>query len=200
MNRDFIIVIALATIALLCFPLLGLVMSDITSASIANALATPTPLEPPTPTIAPRAYLLPFRQAFAIHQAVPITRTNFLLYENGTDVFHVKGQQGGFTRLETIDGKLNFWALTENIASAPPVSAVYDFANRGKILRLAPQTGFACLHEDAPPPVFATCQQLPNFTTAKLTAKITAGSATFYLVEIESKSYFLPPENVLSLP
>lgn len=200
MNRDFIIVLALAIIALLCFPLLSLIMTDVTPASIANVFATPTPLEPPTPTVAPRAYLLPFRQAFAINQAAPITRTNFLLYENGTDVFHVIGQQDKFTRLETLDGKLNFWTTTESISHTPPESAVYDFANRGKTIRLVPQTGFACLHEDAPPPVFAACQQLPNFSTAKLTAKITAGAITIYLVEIDGKSYFLPPENVLAIP
>lgn len=194
MNRDFIIVIVLAIIALLCFPLLSLIMTDVTPASIANVFATPTP------TVAPRAYLLPFRQAFAINQAAPITQTNFWLYENGTDVFHVIDQQDKFTRLETRDGKLNFWTTTESISNTPPESAVYDFANRGKTIRLVPQTGFACLHEDAPPPVFAACQPLPNFSTAQLAAKITAGAMTIYLVEIDGKNYFLPPENVLAIP
>lgn len=194
MNRDFIIVIALASIALVCFPLLSLVMNDVTPASIAHTFASPTPI------IAPRVYVLPFRQAFALNQAAPIARTPFLLYESGTDVFHVIGQQGEFTRLETIDSKFNFWTTTESVSNTPPESAMYDFANRGKTIRLVPQAGFACLHEDAPPPVFAPCQQLPNFTTAQLTAKITAGAVTLYLVEIDGKSYFLPPENVLTLP
>jgi len=200
MNRDFFIVLALAIIALLCFPLVGLALSDVTPASILQAFATPTPIEPATPTSLPRAYLLPFRQAFAIGQAVPITRTNFLLYENGTDVFHIVGKQAGFTRLQTIDGKMNFWTASENISTAPPTSAQYDFANRGKTIRLVPQTGYACLHEDAPPPVFASCQALPNFTTAQLTARITSGTVTMFLVEIDGKSYFVPPEIMLTIP
>jgi len=179
MNRDVILVLALAIIALLCFPLLGLLMSDVMPASVMNLF------------VPPRVYLLPLRQVFALGQASPITDTHFLLYEGGSDVFYVIGRQGGWVRLQTLDGTLNFWTASENISTAPPSAAQYDFADRGKTIRLVPQTGFACLHEEVPPPIFAPCQPAPNFSSAKLIAKITANTITMYLVEIEGKSYFV---------
>lgn len=179
MNRDLIIVLALAIIALLCFPLLGLIVSDATPTSLMNLFAPP------------RVYVLPLRPVFAIGQAEPISGADFLLYEGGSDVFYVIGRQGGWVRLQTLDGTLNFWTASENISTTPPSAAQYDFANRGKVIRLAPQTVFACLHEDAPPPVFAMCQPPPNVSSAKLIAKITADTVTMYLVEIEGKSYFV---------
>lgn len=193
-NRDFLAIICLGAIALLCFPLLGLLLGDVAPPSIAAVSATSSP------TPAPRVYLLPFRQIFAIGQTQPITRTPFLLYENGTDVFQVIGQQGEFARLQTLDGKMNFWTMAENVSATPPIPAQYDFSGRDKTMRLVPSTGYACLHEEAPPPVFSTCQLLPNFATAKLIAKITSGPILVYLGEIDGKSYFLPPEIVLTLP
>lgn len=200
MNRDLIIVIGLGVIALLCLPVLSLLMSDLTPPAIAQAFGTPTPALSPSPTGVARVYLLPFRQALAINQTEPTTRTNFLLYENGSDVFQAVGQQNNYVHLQTLDGKLSFWVASQDVSSTPPPSAEYDFSNRGKTIRLAPQTGYACLHEDAPPPVFALCQSLPNVATAKLIAKITAGSVTVYLVEIDNKNYFVPPESILTIP
>jgi hypothetical protein len=197
-NRDFILVIALVVIALLCFPILGLLVSDFTPASIAQARATSTPIGTSTP--APHAYLLPFRQVFAIGQSRPISPSAFLLYENGTDVFQLIEQQGAFARLQTLDGKLSFWTAAENVSMNAPTAAQYDFSGRGKTIRLIPSTGYACLHEDAPPPTFSTCQSLPNFSSAKLTAKITSGPVIIYLVEIDNKNYYAPPDIVLSIP
>ena len=198
MNRDSILILALVIIALACFPILGLLVSDFTPTSISQARATTTPIGTSTP--APRAYLLPFRQVFAIGQSRPITPSAFLLYENGTDAFQLIGQQGTFARLQTLDGKLSFWTATENVSMTSPAAALYDFSGRGKTIRLIPSTGYACLHEDAPPPTFSTCQPLPNFSSAKLTAKITSGPVIMYLVEIDNKNYYAPPEIVLSIP
>lgn len=179
MNRDWIIVLALTIIALLCFPLIGLLVSDVTPTSLINLFAPP------------RVYLLPLRPVFALGQAEPITDTPFLLYEGGSDVFYVIGRQSGWVRLQTLDRTLNFWTASENISTTPPSAAQYDFANRGKTIRLVPHVGLACLHEDTPPPVFATCQPPPNVLSVKLIAKITADTVTMYLIEIEGKNYFV---------
>ena len=199
MNRDSIIILALVVIALLGFPVVGLLVSDATPVSILHINATRAPIETATPQSAARVYLVPFRQAFAIGLAQPITRTNFSLYENGTDVFQLVSKQGAYTRLQTLDGKLNFWTLAENVATTPPTSAQYDFSVGGKSVRLAPQISYACLHEDTPPPVFSVCQQLPNLANAKLVAKITSGAVTMYLIQVENKNYFVPPESVLAI-
>ena len=199
-NRDFLLVIALVIIALVCFPVLGLLFSDLTPQSIAFVRATATPTEILTPTPAPRAYLLPFRQVFALGQTQPVTGTSFLLYENGTDVFWLVGRQDKFAQLQTLDGKMSFWTAAENVATGSPVSAQYDFSGRGKTIRLVPSVGYACLHAEAPPPTFSACQPSPNFSSAKLTAKITSGAVTLYLVEMDDKNYYLPPENVLTIP
>lgn len=197
-NRDFFLVLALVLIALACFPILGLLVSDFTPTSIAQVSATSTPIGTSTP--APRAYVLPFRQVFAIGQSGPITPSTFLLYENGTDVFQLIGQQGAYSRLQTLDGKMSFWTATENVSTSAPTAAQYDFSGRGKTIRLIPSTGYICLHEEAPPPTFSTCQALPNFSSAILTAKITSGSVIMYLVEIDNKNYYAPTEIVLSIP
>ncbi len=196
-NRDFLLVFALIVIALACFPILGLLVSNPAPTSITQVGATSTPVGTATPL--PRVYVLPFRQVFAIGQSQPITPSAFLLYENGTDVFQLIGQQGTFDHLQTSDGKLSFWTAAENVSSAP-VAAQYDLSGRGKTIRLIPSTGYACLHEDAPPPTFSTCQLLPNFSSAKLNAKIMSGSVMMYLVEIDSKTYYMPPDIVLSIP
>lgn len=188
MNRDLIIVLALGIIALLCFPLFGLLVSDVTPTSLMNLFAPP------------RVYVLPLRQVFALGQANPITDTAFLLYEGGSDVFYLIARQGGWVRLQTLDSTLNFWTASENISTTPPSAAQYDFANRGKAVRLVSQTGFACVHEEASPPVFAICQPSPNFSAGKWIAKITANEVTLYLIEIEGKSYFVPPANVPAPP
>jgi hypothetical protein len=195
MNRDAVLVLAIVTIALLCLPLLGMLFGDFNPAAMTNA-STPGV----TPTLAARAYLLPFRQVFAIGLAEPITRTTFLLYENGTDVFQVIGQRGAYTRLQTLDAKMNFWTGSENVSLTPTASAQYDLSERNKVLRLIPATGYACLHEDAPPPLFSTCQPLPNFSSARLSGKMTSGSVVVYLVEIDGKAYYVPPEVILTIP
>lgn len=209
MNRDSILVLTLAVIALACFPLLGLVFSNASPQSIAQIAATETPTVPLTtatptvflsPTPFPRAYLLPFRQVFAIGQSQPVTGTTTLLYENGTDVFLLIGRQDKYAHLQTPDGKLSFWTAAENVSTGSPASAQYDLSGRGKTVRLVPSVGYACLHEDVPPPTFSTCKPSPDFSSAKLVAKITSGSVTMYLVEIDGKNYYLPSENVLTIP
>ena len=110
MNRDAVLVLAMVTIVLLCLPLLGMLFGDFNPATMTNA-STPGV----TPTLAARVFLLPFRQVFAIGLAEPITRTTFLLYENGTDVFKMIDQRGAYTRLQTLDAKMNFWTASENV-------------------------------------------------------------------------------------
>ena len=199
-NRDSILVFTLVLIVLACLPILGLLFSNLTPESIALTRATATPTEIISPTPAPRVYLLPFRPVFAIGQTQPITSTNFLLYENGTDAFLLVGRQDQFARLQTLDSKMSFWTAAENVATGAPVPAQYDFSGRDKTIRLVPSVGYACLHEEAPPPTFSACQASPNFSSAKLTAKITSGAVIIYLIEIDGKNYYVPPDSVLTIP
>ena len=177
-----------------------------TSTATRPPTATPT-LAPPstiaqgaTPTITPlpRVYLLPFRRVFSVGQAQPLTDAPFLLYETGSDQFQIIGQQGTNVRLQTLDGRMNFWTARENISTIPPVAAEYDYSARGKTARLAP-SGFMCLHSEMPTPVFSICQPQPGFSSVRVIAKITAGHIVFYLVEINGKNYFVPPEIVTSI-
>jgi hypothetical protein len=50
-----------------------------------------------------------------------------------------------------------------------------------------------------PAPVFSICQPQPGFSSARIVAKITAGHIVFYLVEINGKNYFVPPEVVAAI-
>ncbi len=192
--RDPLACLLLLLVPLLACPLLVSLASDAPPAFLVRAFATATP------TPAPRVYLLPFRQVFALGQTQPLTRTTFWLYESGSDVFRLLGQQGAFAHLQTLDGKRSFWTATENVSPTPPAPAQHDFTGRGKTIRLASSVGYACLHEDVPPPVFSVCQPSPDFAAAQLVAKITAGTVTLYLVEVEGKHYFIPPEGVLASP
>jgi hypothetical protein len=60
-------------------------------------------------------------------------------------------------------------------------------------------SGFVCLHSDMPAPVFSICQPQPGFTTARLIAKISTGYIVFYLLEINGKNYWVPPEVIASI-
>jgi hypothetical protein len=213
----------LGAICALACPILGSLLSGSTPATIGAfiARATPTlmptetptgtptatrtptitptlaPTETPTITPLPRVYLLPLRRVFSIGQAQPQTDAPFLLYEMGNDVFQVIGQQGASVRLQTLDGRMNFWSARENISTIPPVAAEYDYGVRGKTARLT-ASGFVCLHNETPAPVFSICQPQPGFSSARLIAKITAGHIIFYLVEVNGKNYFVPPEVITS--
>jgi hypothetical protein len=50
-----------------------------------------------------------------------------------------------------------------------------------------------------PAPVFSICQPQPGLSSARVIARVTAGSIAFYLVEINGKNYFVPPEGVASI-
>ncbi len=213
--RDVLAIFALFAVFALACPLLGSLLGGTTPATIgafsARVLPTLTPTETPsathTPTVAPtfaptdtppitllpRVYLLPLRRAFSVGHAQPQTDAPFLLYEDGSDQFQMIGQQGANVRLQTLDGRMNFWTARENISTIPPVAAEYDYSARGKTARLVP-SGFVCLHSEMPAPVFSICQPQPGFSSARVIAKITAGHIVFYLVEINGKNYFVPPE------
>ena len=222
-RRDFFAVFVLFVIFALACPILGSLLNGSTPATIgafvvratptltptATTTAMPTatlsptttptsaPTETPTITPLPRVYLLPLRRVFSIGQAQPQTDAPFLLYEMGNDLFQVIGQQGASVRLQTLDGRMNFWTARENISTIPPVAAEYDYGVRGKTARLA-VSGFVCLHNEMPAPVFSICQPQPGFSSARLIAKITAGHIVFYLVEVNGKNYFVPPEVIAS--
>jgi hypothetical protein len=223
-RRDFFAVFVLFAICALACPILGSLLSESTPATIGAfiARATPTltptetptgtptatrtptvtptfaPTETPTITPLPRVYLLPLRRVFSIGQAQPQTDAPFLLYETGSDQFQMIGQQGTNVRLQTLDGRMNFWTARENTSTIPPVAAEYDYGVRGKTARLA-VSGFVCLHSEMPAPVFSICQPQPGLSSARLIAKITAGHVVFYLVEVNSKNYFVPSEVVATI-
>ena len=221
-TRDLIAVFALAAIGALACPLLGSLLGGTTPATIgafsARVLPTLTPTETPTatntPTLAPpstvaqgetptitplpRVYLLALRRVFSVGQAQPQTDAPFLLYEGGSDQFQMIGQQGTNVRLQTLDGRMNFWTARENISTIPPVAAEYDYSVRGKTARLA-SSGFVCLRSEMPAPVFSICQPQPGLSSARVIAKMAAGHIVFYLVEINGKNYFVPPEVIASI-
>lgn len=203
----------LVVIALLGFLFLASLVNDVAFVSVAN----PTPTRTPTPTATraptespmitraasatpaatalPRVYLLPLRRVFAIGQVQPQSETPFLLYEAGNDEFQMIAQQGAYVRLQTLDARINFWTTRDSVSTIPPAPAAYDYSVRDKTVRLA-ANGFACLRTEIPAPVFAMCQTLPEASSARILAKITAGHIVFYLVEINGKQYFVPPEAI----
>ena len=219
-TRDLIAVLALCAIFALVCPLLGSLLGGANPATLGafSARATPTltptetrtvtltptttppppPTEMPVATPLPRVYLLPLRRVFSIGQTSPQTDAPFLLYETGSDLFQLLGQQGANVRLQTLDGRMNFWTARENISTIPPVAAEYDYSGRDKTARLA-SSGFVCLHSEMPAPVFSICQPQPGLSSARLIAKITAGHIVFYLVEFNGKNYFVPLEVIVSI-
>jgi hypothetical protein len=158
--------------------------------------ATDTPTATPTATPRPRVYLLPFVQVFAVGQPQPATSTQVLLYEGGNDIFEVIAGQGPNVRLQTLDAALNFWTANNNIASAPPLAAQYDYSVRGKTARLASTTVFACAYNNSPTLAFGACQQLSNVSTAMLVARIAAGSSFLYLAQIGGTQYIVPASSI----
>ncbi len=167
-----------------------------TAQPTATATLSPTPTTVPvTPsaTEPARVYLIPFRQVFAIGSTQPTPVTPTLLYENGSDVFQVVDRQATFVRLQTMDGRVNFWTDVNSITQTPPQSPQYDFSVRGKTAQLANAAGLACVHEVNSSPPFSICQPLSNFSTATLTARIFSSANMLYLADIDGKTYFLLP-------
>ncbi|CAG1008419.1 hypothetical protein ANAEL_03663 [Anaerolineales bacterium] len=186
--RDLIAVVSLAALFLLAAPLCGSLLQDQTKVM----LATPTPFPS-------RVYLFPFRHVFALGMSQPITPTQILLYENGSDVFQMIDQQGEFVRLQTRDGAKDFWTPGVNIALEPPPAAQSDFSVRGRIARLNDAAGFACLHDDNAAPPLSVCQSPPGFASATLVARVTSSAIQFYLAEVNGKMYFLSPDAVSAI-
>ncbi|MEW5718367.1 MAG: hypothetical protein AB1817_07075, partial [Chloroflexota bacterium] len=198
--RDVIAVFGLFAIFALACPLLGSLLGGTTPAAIGAFIARATPtvtmtpsitpsptiaptLAPPstaaqggTPTITPlpRVYLLPLRRVFSVGQTQPQTNAPFLLYETGSDQFQLIGQQSTYVRLQTLNGRMNFWTARENISTIPPVAAEYDYSARGRTARLT-ASGFVCLRSEMPAPVFSICQPQPGLSSARVIAKITSG-------------------------
>lgn len=216
-TRDVIAVWVLFAIFTLACPLIASLCAQITppplGAFVARATSTRAPTESPTlfatstraPTDAraltptattlPRVYLLPLRRVFSIGQAQPQSDAPFLLYELGNDEFQMIAQQGAYVRLQTLDARINFWTTRDSVSTIPPAPAAYDYSVRDKMARLA-SSGFACLRTEMPAPVFAMCQPLPEAASARILAQITVGHIVFYLVEINGKQYFVPPEAI----
>lgn len=183
--HDLIAVVSLTALLFLAFPLIGSLAND----TVEQRRVQPT-------AVATRVYLLPFRQVFAVGASEPVTTTQVLLYENGTDVFQMIGKQGAFARLQTLEARLDFWTLRDNVVFTPPVAAQYDFSARGKTARLDGARGMACLHQDDAPPL-SVCQQPAGLTNATLVARITTEGAEFYLVQVGERNYFITPDVVL---
>jgi len=218
-TKDAVAVLVLVAMGVLACALLGSLLGETTpptlGAFIVRASATPLPTETPTATRAPsitatraptatptatplpRVYLLPLRRVFSIGQTQPQSDAPFLLYETGDDVFQMIAQQGSWIRLQTLDGRINFWTARENVSTIPPAPAEYDYSVRGKTARLA-ASSFVCLHAEMPAPVFSVCQTPSGLTTARVIAKITAGHIVFYQVEVNGRTYFVPPEGIAS--
>ncbi|MBI5304430.1 MAG: hypothetical protein HY868_20020 [Chloroflexi bacterium] len=184
--HDLIAVMALVALAALALPLLGSLTND----------AVPQRAQP---TALARVYLTPFRQVFAIGASEPLTTTQVLMYENGTDVFQLIGRRDAFAHLQTLDASMTFWTARENVVYTPPIAAQYDFTDRGKTARLDRARGMACLHKDDAAPPLSVCQSPTGLTSATLIARITAQDAAFFLVEVDGRNYFVSPEAVLQV-
>ncbi len=161
--------------------------------------ATPTATWTPSPTPRPRLYLLPFTQVFAVGQSQPTSSTQVLMYEGGNDQFEVLSTEGPFTRLQTLDGGMNFWIATTSAATVPPSPAQYDYGVRGHTATLIPAALFACAHNDRPTLAFGACQLLNNVTSVTLVARITSGSASLYLAQIGGAQYLISTTSVVSI-
>lgn len=216
-TKDAFAVFALGAMLVLACPLLMSLCAQTTpptlGAFVARATLTPTPLPTatrapteapmitraasatPAATALPRVYLLPLRRVFAIGQTQPQSDALFLLYESGNDEFQMIAQQGAYVRLQTLDARISFWTTRDSVSTIPPAPPEYDHSVRDKTARLAANS-FACLRTEMPAPVFAMCQPLPEASSARILIKITAGHIVFYLVEINGKQYFVPPEAI----
>ncbi|MGB8643857.1 MAG: hypothetical protein WCF84_01345 [Anaerolineae bacterium] len=170
-----------------------------TSTPTRTPTATPTATWTPSPTPRPRVYLLAFTQLFALGQSQPGNSTQVLMYEGGNDLFEVLSTEGPFTRLQTLDGGMNFWIATTNLGSSPPPPAQYDYGVRGHTATLLPAALFACAHNDRPTLAFGVCQTLTDVTSVTLVARITSGSTSLYLAQIGGVQYLIPATAVVSV-
>ncbi len=186
--HDLIAFVSLVALALLAFPLLGSLTNDV----VAQQKPQPTPLPA-------RVYLLPFRQVFGFGASAPLSTTQVSLYENGTDVFQRIGRQEMYTHVQTLDGAIHFWTLSDNLVFTPPNPAQYDFALRDKSARLDRNRGVGCLHSDNAIPPFSVCQSPAGLASGTIVARITTEGAEFYLIQANDKHYFVSPDAVLEI-
>ncbi len=200
-QRDTFVALALVAILALVFPLIGsLFANPAPSSALIVALTptlAPTVVAPTTPL--PQAYLIPFRQVFAPGQTEPQPLTPFLLYEKGNAPFQVLDTQGALVRIQAADAKTSYWTAAGNLLPTLPEAAQFDYSDAGKAVRLNSGVGYACLETDGPANVFSTCQDRPNASGGQLAAKITSGSMTLYLIEMNGSRYFVPPESVAAI-
>lgn len=157
---------------------------------------TPTSTSTPTPTPFPRVYLLPFVQVFAVGQSQLSSSTQVLMYEGGADVFEVLAAQGTFSRLQTLDGRMNLWTASSNLSPFQPPAAQYDFSVKGQSAKLTGGSVFACAYNERPTLAFGACQQLTNLSSVVLNARVVAGSSVFYIAEISAALYVIPASAV----
>jgi hypothetical protein len=145
---------------------------------------TPTPTDTPTATPLPRVYLLPFVQVFAVGQPQPSNSTQVLMYDGGADVFEVLATQGRLTRLQTLDGGMNFWTSSDDVSPIQPLAAQYDYSVKGRTGKLFGYSIFSCSYNDHPTLAFGACQQVNNVSSVVLTARVIAGATPLYIVQI----------------
>lgn len=171
-----------------------------TNTSTITPSLTPTSTSTPTPTPLPRVYLLPFVQVFAVGQSQLSSSTQVLMYEGGADVFEVLATQGTFSRLQTVDGKMNLWTASSNVSPFKPPAAQPDRNVQGQLVRLASPNISACTYNDRPVLAFGVCQQLNDLSTAILAERVTTGSAVLYIAEIRGQLFVIRAQDVLSTP
>lgn len=157
---------------------------------------SPTSTDTPTATPFPRVYLLPFVQVFAVGQSQLSSSTQVLMYEGGADVFEVLTTQGTYTRLQTQDARVNLWTASGNVSPFQPPAAQYDYSVKGQTAKLTNESIFACAYNDRPTLAFGACEQLQHDSTAVLNARVTAGSTTLYVAQINGALYVIPASSV----
>lgn len=175
--------------------------ASITASPTSVPSLTPSPTAPPTasPTTNPRVFLAPFSQVFAVGQAQPNNSSQVLMYQGNNDTFEAVGVQGAFTRLQTLDGGMNFWTATTSVVASPLPPPQYDYSVRGKTAKLYPASLFACARSDRPTLAFGVCQPLNGISSAILVARIAAGGNSLYVADIGGAQYLIPATAVSSI-
>lgn len=160
-----------------------------------SAQNIPTPAISPTPPTSGTVYLVSFSQVFALNQDTPSQTDSLWLYEgDAVTVFEIVTQEGAFTRLNSQDGKLNFWTLNDNLTLAPPPLPVYDTTVAGKAVQFVGDQIFAC--EAQAPNGLGLCTELAGVSDGQAVQRTHIGSSELYEVSVNGKMYWVS-SNVL---
>lgn len=120
------------------------------------------------------------------------------MFDGGADIFQLLGGEGALSRLQTIDGVMNFWTESENVSPVQPPPAQYDYSVKGRIARLSGSRILACAYNDRPTSAFGACQQTAGVSTALLSARVVAGANTLYIAQINGALYVISANSVIS--